>query len=180
MSLWIVKTGAVSDEMDAASARETAGAWVRAHGDAVQDAQGAYEFLVRELISLVPDEADSGVVLVDGRPAVVATDDRSFFQIDASTEDGEAIVSCRRIALQPPPGINVRERVRFEEAATLRQREWTVTPPDGQALTLKTEDRIQSQFRSDEGPSRGELVLRRSVRAAGWLLPDPDAGAREY
>jgi hypothetical protein len=166
--------------MDGTSARETAGAWVRAHGNAVQDAQGAYEYLVRELMSLVPDQADSGVVLVDGRPAVAAADDRSLVQIQASAENGEATVSCRRIALQPPPGIRLRERVRFDEAATLREREWTVTPPDGQALTLTTEERLQSQFRSDQGPSQGELAMRRFVRAAGWSLPDPDPGAREY
>jgi hypothetical protein len=166
--------------MDAISARETAGAWLRAHGDAVQDAQGAYEFLVRELMSLVPDGADSGVVEVGGRPTVAAVDDRSLLQIEASAREGETIVSCHRIALQPPPGIRLREWLRFEDAATIRQREWTLTPPDGLALTLNTEEGLQSQFRSDQGPSRGELALRRSVRAAGWLLPDPDVGAMEY
>jgi hypothetical protein len=167
--------------MDRDTATQAATAWVRAHSDQQQDAQGVYPHVLAELMSLLPAEADADVVTVADRPAILAADTQGLWLVTEPTlTDGTFAQVVEYLPLRLVSKVTVLVSIAPEANALLRTRNWTFDSRDGQSLGFLTSERLQSAFVIEQRPSRGELVARQAARNAGWNVPDPDPGLDAY
>lgn len=168
--------------MDGGRASELASAWIRAHGERMQDVQGLFNWLGLELKHSFSDDAPAAVATVNGAPAVVAASDRRFVWIsssDASSEEVQAVeTSYEDIALDPDTEVSLISMVEERPNGMVRLRKWTFRRGQRQAQ-LETLEWLSGGFAVDRGPSDAELIARAAAKQCGWPGPHPEPAAED-